>query len=212
MAERSPLAERARPFLAYLEAWYAALAAVPLRDLVAAQPERVAIISVDVTNAFCTNGALASERVGRIVQPVVDLFERAYVLGVRQFALTQDTHDPHTPEFQAYPPHGLRGTAESEAVDAIKALPFFGAMAIFPKNSISSSIGTGLEAWIAERPQVDRFVVVGDCTDLCTYQTAMHLRLSANAAKLARRVVVPANAVETFDTPVAVARAGHQGA
>jgi nicotinamidase-related amidase len=159
-----------------------------------------------VTNTFCTDGALASERVGRIVQPIVELFERAYALGIRTFALTQDTHDPHTPEFQAYPPHGIRGTAESEAVDAIKALPFFGEMAIFPKNSISSSIGTGLEAWIAQRPQLDRFVVVGDCTDLCTYQTAMYLRLSANAHNLARRVVVPANAVDTFDTPVSVVR------
>jgi hypothetical protein len=34
----------------------------------------------------------------------------------------------------------------------------------------------------------------------------MHLRLEANAAGIARRVLVPADAVETFDTPVAVAQ------
>jgi nicotinamidase-related amidase len=144
--------------------------------------------------------------VGRIARPIAELFERAYALGVRNFALTQDTHDPNAPEFALYPPHCVRGTEESEAVDELKALPFFADVAVFPKNSINSHLGTGLDAWVRERPQVDRFVVVGDCSDLCTYQAAMHLRLEANAENLARRVVVPADVVDTFDTPVSVAR------
>jgi nicotinamidase-related amidase len=144
--------------------------------------------------------------VGRIARPVADLFERAHALGVRDFALTQDTHDPSTPEFQAYPPHCVRGSAESEAVDELRGLAFFRDIAIFPKNSINSHLGTGLGAWVQEHPRIDRFVVAGDCSDLCTYQAAMQLRLEANAANLARRVIVPADAVDTFDTPVSVAR------
>lgn len=206
MPARINLLDHARPFLAYLQEWYDALGELPLRDLVAGEPERVALVSVDVINGFCKSGPLASERVGRIAGPVAELFQRAYDLGVRNFALTQDTHDPNTPEFQAYPPHCVRGSAESEAVEELKALPFFSEIAVFPKNSISSHLGTGLGAWVAERPQVDRFVVVGDCTDLCVYQAAMHLRLEANANNLARRVVIPADAVDTFDTPVSVAR------
>jgi nicotinamidase-related amidase len=200
------LLDHTRPFLAYLEEWYNGLADLPLAELVGGEPERVAVISIDVINGFCKSGPLASERVGRIARPVADLFERAYALGVRSFALTQDTHDPHTPEFQAYPPHCIRGTAESEAVDELKALPFFDHVAVFPKNSINSHLGTGLGAWVKERPQVDRFIVAGDCSDLCTYQAAMQLRLEANAENLARRVVVPVDAVDTFDTPVSVAR------
>jgi nicotinamidase-related amidase len=200
------LLDRSRPFLAYLEEWYAGLPELPLAELLAGEPERLAVISIDVINGFCKSGPLASERVGRIARPVAELFERAYALGVRSFALTQDTHDPNTPEFAAYPPHCVRGTEESEAVDELKALPFFADVAVFPKNSINSHLGTGLTAWVRERPQVDRFVVVGDCSDLCIYQAAMHLRLEANAENLARRVVVPADAVDTFDTPVSVAR------
>lgn len=206
MPARMNLADHARPFLTYLDEWYAALANVPLADVVAGEPERVALLSIDVINGFCTSGPLASERVGRIARPVADLFERAYALGVRDFALTQDTHDPHTPEFEAYPPHCIAGTAESEAVEELKALAFFSDVAVFPKNSISSMISTGLGAWVRERPRIDRFIVVGDCTDLCTYQGAMHLRLEANADGIRRRVIVPANAVDTFDTPVSVAR------
>jgi nicotinamidase-related amidase len=205
MPTRTNLLDHARPFLAYLDEWYNALAPLPLAELIEQRPEGVALISIDVIDGFCKSGPLASERVGRIARPVADLFERAYDLGVRHFALTQDTHDPATPEFQVYPPHCVRGTAESETVDELKALPFFDQIAIFPKNSINSHLGTGLGAWMRERQQLDRFVVVGDCTDMCTYQAAMHLRLEANAMNLARRVIVPVDAVDTFDTPVHVA-------
>lgn len=200
------LADRARPFLTYLDEWYANLDSLPLDELIGGEPERVAMLSIDVINGFCKSGPLASERVDRIAAPVAALFERAYDMGVRHFALTQDTHDPATPEFQVYPPHCVAGTEESEAVDELKALPFFRDVAVFPKNSINSHLGTGLAAWLAERPHVDRFVVVGDCTDLCAYQAAMQLRLEANAANMQRRVVVPADVVATFDTPVSVAR------
>lgn len=200
------LTEQARPFLAYLEEWYADLPDLALAELIGGEPERVIMISVDIVNGFCKHGPLASERVGRLAQPVADLFQRAYDAGVRNFALTQDTHDPDTPEFQAYPPHCVRGTDESEAVDELKALPFFDQIAVFLKNALSSHLDTDLNAWIAARPQADRFVVVGDCTDLCTYNSAMYLRMEANARNLARRVVVPADVVDTFDTPVHVAR------
>lgn len=202
----SQLTQTAQPFLAYLDTWYNALPARSLADIVGAQPERVALISIDVINGFCTEGPLASARVGRIAQPVAELFAHAHALGVRALALTQDTHDPATPEFNAYPPHCLRGTPESEAVDQLKALPFYNEIAIFPKNSINSHLGTGLGAWVAENPQIDTFIVVGDCSDLCAYQAAMQLRLEANAANIERRVIVPADVVDTFDTPVAVAR------
>jgi len=206
MNTKIDLVKDTRPFLAYLEEWYAGLDSLPLSEVVGGEPERVAAIAIDVINGFCKSGPLASERVGRIARPVADLFQRAYDLGVRDFALTQDTHAPDAPEFEVYPPHCVRGTAESESVEELKALPFYSDLAIFPKNSISSHLRTGLGDWVAERPRIDRFIVVGDCSDLCTYQAAMQLRLEANAADLQRQVIVVADAVDTFDTPVAVAR------
>ena len=53
------------------------LAPLPLAEIVAGAPERVALISIDVINGFCKSGPLASERVGRIARPVADLFQRA---------------------------------------------------------------------------------------------------------------------------------------
>jgi hypothetical protein len=46
---------------------------------------------------------------------------------------------------------------------------------------------------------------VGDCTDLCLYQLAMHLKLNANAAGQRVNVLVPENCVQTYDLPLDVA-------
>ena len=60
--------------------------------------------------------------------------------------------------------------------------------------------------WLAQRPEVRYFVISGDCTDLCVYQTALYLRLTANAAQRECQVVVPENCVQTYDLPVAAAQ------
>jgi nicotinamidase-related amidase len=204
----SSLLTQSTPFLTFLEPWVAGLPALPLRQVLR-QPHQAAILSVDVTYGFCNEGALASPRVAAIVRPIVSLFQAAWNLDLRSILLIQDTHEPDAVEFSAWPAHCVRGTPESQPVQEIVALPFFEQLQILPKNSISSNLNTGLDAWIAAHPQVDTFIAVGDCTDLCTYQLAMHLRLQANASQLARRVIVPANCVDTYDRPVeAAAREG----
>lgn len=206
MSRTMTLAEQAVPFLRYLDEWYAALPTVALAELIGERAERVAVLSIDMVNGFCREGPLSGPRVNAIVPHVTEVLTRAHALGVRAFVLTQDTHDPNTPEFGAYPPHCVAGTAESQAVDELKALPFAGAITTVEKNSLSSHLYTSLDDWMRERPALDTFIIVGNCTDLCVYSAAMHLRLEANALNLSRRVIVPAHAVDTFDTPVGLAK------
>jgi nicotinamidase-related amidase len=200
------LLRQSEPFFDYLTGWEAALPTVALAS-VAADPARVAVIAVDMTNGFCHSGALASPRVKNLIAPIVGLMQSAYRAGVRHFVLPQDTHEPDAVEFGQFPAHCVRGTAEAETVPEIKALPFYSEMAVLPKNSISSSLSADLEPWLKAHPGVDTFIVVGDCTDLCTHQLAMYLRLRANAAQLKQRIVVPAEAVDTYDLPVETAQA-----
>ncbi len=192
-------------FLPYLHHWVNSLPSLPLANALPA-PERAAILSVDVIQGFCVSGPLASPRVARIVTPIVQLLQSAHAAGLKHILLTQDTHEPDAVEFASFPPHCVRGTAEAEPVAEIQALPFFHEMVILPKNSIASGLNTGLSDWLDAHPEVDTFIVVGDCTDLCTYQLAMHLRLDANARQIQRRVIVPADCVETYDLPVDTAR------
>jgi nicotinamidase-related amidase len=175
-------------------------------EQVFANPEECAILSIDVTNAFAREGNLASPRVAAIIRPITALMQKAWDLGVKNIILAQDCHTAAAEEFHAYASHAVCGTSEAEAVDEIKALPFYDQMTIFEKNSINPAQNTGLDEWIRTHPEVKTFVVVGDCTDLCIYQTAMHLRTYANSRDLDWRVVVPENCVDTYDLPVKAAK------
>ena len=188
-------------FLNYLDSWLSELPEIPL-DSVIAIPENTAVFSVDVTNGFCTEGPLASPRVNSIIEPVIDILERSWDSGVRNMLLIQDSHEPDAVEFAEFPPHCIRGSEEAEPVAQIKALPFFKEIPIVEKNSIAAELNTGLPEWMTHHPEVNTFIVVGDCTDICTYQLAMHLKIEANANQLKRRVIVPVNAVDTYDMPV----------
>lgn len=195
-------------FAGSLENW---LDRLPTRGLaeVIKEPAKTAVISVDMINGFCYTGTLASPRAAAIVPDIVELFTRLKAMDVSHFVLTQDTHVAEAEEFSSFPPHCLRGTNESETINAFKALPFFSEFNIFPKNSINSALNTGLTDWIDLHPEIDTFIVVGVCSDLCVYQMAMHLRLDANSRQLKRRVLVPENCVQTYDTPVEFASVNH---
>ncbi|MBW6472207.1 MAG: cysteine hydrolase [Anaerolineaceae bacterium] len=192
-------------FLAYLDDWIQNLPTKKLKDLVV-KPEKTAIISVDVIKGFCSIGPLASPRVVGIVDPIVDLMERAWDAGVRHIILSQDTHEPNAEEFSAWPPHCIRGTEESETVDKIQRLPFFDQMMILEKNSIASGLHHDLNKWILDNTEVENYIVVGDCSDLCTYQLAMFLRLDANERQVRRNVILPENCVQTYDMSVELAK------
>ena len=64
------------------------------------------------------------------------------------------------------------------------ALPFAAQFHLIPKNSIHSGVGTTLNNWLDQRPNLTHQIVVGDCTDLCAYQLAMHLKVRANSLQI----------------------------
>jgi nicotinamidase-related amidase len=195
-------------FLNYLRQWYEEdLRPLPLETVIAGDPSQVAVLSVDLLNGFCREGSLASPRIEGVIPAVTNLFQRAYDAGIRALALAEDSHPEDSPEFQAFPPHCIAGTRESRSVEELRNLPFYDEMTIIKKQALGSQVGTGLPQWIRQDPPLKKFVVIGDCTDLCVYHTAMFLRMDANARGLADvEVIVPANAVETFDIPVKTAR------
>ena len=203
------LLESSGPFLGWLVDWYNRRPTLALAQAIeeAGGSEHVAVLAVDVTSGFCSEGPLSSERVGGIVGPIARLFEQAHGLGVRHFILPQDTHSEDAVEFGSFPPHCVRGTDESMTVPELRDLPFSDLFLVLEKDSIRSDIDTGLDDWLEDHREVTTYLVVGDCTDLCVYQLAMHLRVRANAFNLPDvRVVVPVDGVDTFHMPVDLAQ------
>ena len=194
-----------KEFLEYLDQWLADLPVLPA-DKIFQQPEKTAILSVDMINGFCKSGNLSSPRVAAIIPAVVALLQKGWNAGLRQFALVHDCHTSNAVEFSAFAEHAVCGTAEAETIDEIKALDFYDNMTIIPKNSVDPSLNSNLDAWLDERPEVNTFIAIGDCTDLCTYMLASHLRGKANAYDLPWRVIVPENCAATYDLPLETAR------
>jgi nicotinamidase-related amidase len=189
----------------YITRWFEQVQPLAIEEAVP-DPARAGVFSADMIAGFLTTGNLASERVGRLAQPVVALFYRAYEFGIRNFVLFQDTHHSQTPEFEAFPPHAVQGTQESETIPELRSLPFSAIFTIIHKNSLHPALGTGFDNWLDEHRHVNTAIVVGNCTDLCVYQLAMHLRLRANALDYRDfQVIVPASSVDTFDIPVEAA-------
>ena len=195
-------------FVEHLVRWQDALTPLSWEALCeeAGGADHVAVLSIDMICGFVDRGPLSSPRVAGLVEPIRASLERAHALGVRNLVFMQDAHPPDSPEFATLPPHCVAGTDEAEMIAELASLPFAPSFTIFPKTTIDSQHGTGLEAWLMARPHLRRIVVVGDCTDLCVYQAVMFVHLRNIAGRYGYQVVVPASCVETYDLPVAVAQ------
>lgn len=194
-------------FLEALVNWERSLPDLPWQSLSeSARQGKVAVFSVDMINGFCHEGALASPRVKGIIPDVVDVLNRAHEIGVRDFMMAQDNHTPNAVEFANFPPHCQQGTSEAEMIPELAQLPFADSYQVVPKNALSAFHGTVLNGWLGEHRDLAAAIIVGDCTDLCIYQMAMYLKLYANQHDLPLRVIVPENAVQTYDMPVLTAK------
>lgn len=186
-------------FGAALDDWFARLPERSWSELAPHGGARVAVCVIDMLNGFTREGPLASPRVEALVAPVLGLVEGAAARGARIVAV-QDCHPRDAVEFSAYPPHCLEGTSEAEAVAELERLPAYRNALRVRKNNLC---GLWAGDWHRELVAggVDTFVLCGDCTDLCVNYLAMPLRLWANERNLPLRIVVPADAVDTFDIP-----------
>jgi nicotinamidase-related amidase len=198
------LASQSKQFVDWLSSWYSALQPLPLESAIS-DPARTAVCTVDMLNGFCYEGTLSSPRAAACVKPIADLYRRAHALRVRNFVSIQEWHSESAKEFEAFAAHCIRETREAMLVPELAELPFAREITVVHKNSLHAIVSTRMEEWLDEHPSVDTFIATGVCTDLCTFDLAMDLKLRANARDLPRQVIVPANAVSTYDLPVATA-------
>lgn len=198
---------QATQFLQVFVEWEQHLPTISWSDLRNdAENARLALFSVDMINGFCHEGALSSPRVKGIIPAVVTAFENAHAAGVRNFVLAQDCHRPDAVEFADFPPHCRVGTSEANTIPELAQLPFANLYTLVPKNSINAFHDTTLPVWLDNHSALNTAVVVGNCTDLCVHQLALHLKLHANALNRKVRVIVPENAIQTYDMPIETAR------
>ena len=195
------LAEKSTSYLDYIGNWLDGLTVLPI-DSAVPEPDKTAIISVDVINAFLYEGPLSSPRVAAIDEPITQLMTAAWERGVRDILLVQDAHQEDSLEFDVFGSHALKGSHGAETVDIIKDLPFYDRLETIYKDTIFPALNNNFDDWLDKRENLETLIVVGDVTDLCVYHMATYLRFRANAFHKNWRVILPANCVQTWHLSV----------
>lgn len=195
------LANKSIKFLNYLENWLENRPTLTLGEAIP-DPKESAIISIDVINGFLYEGPLASPRVAKIGDPIANLMKASWNLGMDNILLVQEGHSEDSLEFDAFGQHAVKGSHQAEAIDLIKNLPFYDQLTTVYKDSIHPALNNDFDEWIDSRDHLQTFIAVGDVTDLCVYHLATYLRFRANAYHKERRVIVPANCVQTWHLSV----------
>jgi len=168
------------------------LPSVELKDL---QSGQTALAIVDVINGFAREGALMSPRIEKLIPEIARLSKACDKYGIIKFAFA-DCHTAISPEFDSYPPHCMVDTYESEIVDEIKEI---GGYTLIPKNSTNGFIEEKFQKWLDENRQINTFIITGDCTDICIQQFSITLKTWFNMQNKKSRIIVPMNAVDTYD-------------
>ena len=99
-----------------------------------------------------------------------------------------DTHDPDDLEFEMFPVHCVRGTAEAEIISELSGYEGIR----LPKRRYSAFFDTEL-AGLLEDLMPDRVIICGVCTDICVMHTA------ADARNRDYAVDIPTDCVASFD-------------
>lgn len=178
-----------------LEEIYAMLAKLPVIRLKDLRSKQTAIVIIDMVNGFAREGALRSPRVEGLIPEIAGLLKACDELQVAKLAFA-DCHTKASPEFDAYPVHCMAGTSEGEIVDELKEI---GGYTLIPKNSTNGFLEEEFQKWLKENEHINTFIVTGDCTDICIQQFAITLKTWFNMQDKKARVIIPVNAVETYD-------------
>lgn len=192
-----------QPHLDEVQRWLSTLPSVTLSP---SKPSgniaETALVAVDILNGFTREGPLGSARVETIIEPSMKLIQSALTAGLpaRHIGLMTDAHPADAEEFRVFPPHCIRDTSEAQWTQEFLALPQFSQFAYFEKNSIASHHTPAFETWLSDlAPRT--IVAFGDVTDLCLYSLVLHLVTRSQHHNLGQRILIPANAVQTWDSP-----------
>ncbi|MGB6836689.1 MAG: isochorismatase family cysteine hydrolase [Dehalococcoidia bacterium] len=147
------------------------------------------VLVVDMLRGFLEEGhaLYCGDSARRIIPNVRALLEEERGKG-SHIIFVADTHDPDDKEFQMFPPHCVRGTAETEVIPELRDI----AGELLPKNRYSAFFNTPLEKRLRELAP-EKLIICGVCTDICVLHTA------ADARNRDYQVEVPADCVASFD-------------
>ena len=159
------------------------------------------VLVIDMVRGFLEPGhnLYCGDDARQIIPNVLDLLRREQAAGSEVFFIS-DHHDPDDLEFQMFPVHCVKGTAEPNVIPELEE--FVTDSNVVSKNRYSGFFNTDLAARL-ERLEPEKLVVCGVCTDICVLHT------TSDARNRDYPVEVPADCVATFDPDAHAWALGH---
>lgn len=145
---------------------------------------------IDMNNGFAKKGALYSDRVEALINPITNLAKILEAKNCEIIAFT-DSHNKDSIELRSYPTHCLENDYESKIVDEISTIKN---LKVIPKNSTNGFFCLEDKSF----ENIDNIIVVGDCTDICIYQFVITLKAYFNQNNIDKNIIVPMNLVDTY--------------
>lgn len=146
---------------------------------------------IDMINGFAKEGPLADPAIADLAPHIASLIDTLQCPTV----FVADEHEWNASEFDAFPPHCLKETAESQVIDELKP---YEAIRI-PKNSTNTFFAPAFQDFLREKgDDFSDWILTGCCTDLCVMQFALSLRAWANQNNIPLRILIPENCVDTY--------------
>ncbi len=159
---------------------------------------RKLLIVVDLVKGFVVKGNMADPSIQRIVPESKKMVEQFLSEG-NPVIYIKDCHEEDCAEFKRFPKHCIRGTEEAEMVDEL--MPFEKEVMFFEKNSTSAMFAKGFIEKINEMQELEEIVIIGCCTDICDLNLAIPLQNYFDEMNKEIKIVIPKNAVETYNLP-----------
>jgi len=166
--------------------------------LLSLNKEKTALFIVDMVNGFVYSGPLSSPRVAAISKNVAELNERT--AGYKKVFFL-DSHEKQSIEFSSFPQHCIKGSMEAELIPELKTKALDGPETFYiEKNSTNGFYSKKFQNWLVKyADEVDNYIITGCVTDICVLQFALSLKAYFNEENKIKRIIVPMNAVETYD-------------
>ena len=157
------------------------------------------LVVVDMVNGFIKEGKMSDKDVNHITPRIKSLVE-SFLSDEEGVAFIKDTHEVNSTEFKKYPPHCLKGTSESELISELSS--YEQKSLSYEKNSTSTIFAKNFMRDIERMESLKEVIITGCCTDICVMNLAIPLVNYFDEENRDVRVLVPQNAVETFNSNI----------
>lgn len=157
------------------------------------------LVVIDLVNGFVREGAMADKHIEHIIPESERLVNKFLEEGY-EVVYVKEGHDENATEFKKFPKHCVVGTSEAEMVEEL--VKYQDEVLVFIKNSTSAMAAEyGLPAMLNAMENLEEVVIIGCCTDICVLNCAIPMQNYFDEFNREVTIVVPKNAVETYDAP-----------